>query len=194
MSEDISKKLTEEFETAAEQQVKSVIELSFSELVERPAKEINQLPENIFKQYFLPFFCGEVNTNKQNFLVQWISIAGTPIKEVEIIDENGNKLFNVPAIMDSTIIDVKNTKEGQSFFDITVNYELHRKQLPVIGETYLRNSLDERFKTLTTNSSSHEINERQWNEIFIRYGKIKDPAIEEVKKEDRLSDDEFIYD
>lgn len=188
-------KLTKQFTDAAEQEVRESIDFHFDALVIKPNKEINKLPESIFVQVFLPFFCGEKSINdEKDILVKWVSIAGSPTKEVQIIDDNGDDLFVVPALMDSTIIDIKNDSQGQTFLSIIANYELHKNQLPVVGENYLKNSIDEKMKTLTKDSTAHESNEKSWNEIFIRYNKIDGPDTDESADVNRLSDDEISYD
>lgn len=191
----MSDTLTKQFTDAAEQQVKDSIDFHFDALVVKPNREINKLPESIFIQVFLPFFCGEkLITDEKDILVKWVSIAGAPTKEVQIIDDNGNDLFIVPPLMDSTIIDIKNEGQGQPFLSIISNYELHKNQLPVVGENYLKNSIDERMKTLTKDSTAHELNEKQWNNIFIRYNKIDGPNADESSDTNKLSDDEISYD
>lgn len=67
----------------------------FSGLVE--TYEPNKLPEHIFVSYFLPGFMGN-NPNK-DWMLQWVSIAGSPNREVSVVDTSGQELFRVPAIL-----------------------------------------------------------------------------------------------
>lgn len=178
-----------------DQQALDSIEYHFNALVEKPALEINQLPESIFAQVFLPFFCGEKNlTDEPDILVKWISIAGNPTKEVQIIDENSNPIFKVPALADSSIFDVTNAKGGQPFYNIIMNYELHKNQLPVIGQKYLNNSISERFQSLTKSSTVYAANEKEWNTIFVRYGKVKADLNKASDDKTRMDQDEIEYD
>lgn len=59
--------------------------------------EPNKLAEHIFVSYFLPGFMGK-NPNKE-WVLQWVSIAGSPNQEVSVVDTSGKELFRVPAIL-----------------------------------------------------------------------------------------------
>lgn len=187
--------LAKQYNDTQLQLVKDSIDLNYKLLVEDPAKELNQLPENIFVNYFLPFFCGERSFNDNpELLATWIGIAGNPTKEVQIIDQSGKTLFNVPSVVDTSFIDVNNERRGQPFFSIIANYELHKNQLPVVGENYLKNTMEQRYDTLTKDSSTHAVNEKRWTDIFVRYDKVKAKVTTEQVRSDKLSDDEISYD
>ncbi len=95
--------------------------------------------------------------------------------------------------MDTTCIDFKNDRKGQAIGNIMANYELHKGQLPIVGKNYLDGSIDNRLKSLTKDSEVLSENEKRWNNIFVRYGKIKDTTVKEDNS-GRLSDDELEYD
>ena len=185
---------TKKYIDSAMEQVKDSIDYHFNELVQKPSKELAKLPEDVFIYYFLPYFCGEKLIDKDNDIIaKWISIAGNPNKEVDIIDNAGNTVTTIPAIVDSSFIDFKNLNKGQPIKNIIANYELHRNQLPIVGENYLRNTMDSRIDSLTKDSAVQVENELRWIGVFTRYNKIKSDK-EVVDTQDRLSDDEFSYD
>ncbi len=188
------KELTDKHNAIATDQVKSSIDYHFEQLVVKPYQEIATLPENVFVEVFLPFFSGERSFDESNdIIINWISIAGNPTKEVKIVDDIGNVLYTVPPIMDTTCIDFKNDRKGQAIGNIMANYELHKGQLPIVGKNYLDGSIDNRLKSLTKDSEVLTENEKRWNSIFVRYGKIKDTTVKEDNS-NRLSDDELEYD
>ena len=187
-------KATKNYIDNAVEQIKDSIDYHFNELVEKPSKKLTKLPENIFVYYFLPYFCGEKIIDKNSDIIsKWIAIAGNPNKEVDIIDDEGNVVITIPALVDSSFIDFKNLNKGQPIKNIIANYELHKNQLPVVGENYLRNTMDSRIESLTRNSNIQIENELRWINIFTRYKKIGVNK-EEVKNIDRLLDDEISYD
>ena len=186
--------ITQKYIDTATEQIKDSIDYHYNQLVEKPSKELASLPENIFVQYFLPFFCGEKAIEKDNDVIaRWIAVAGNPNKEVNIIDDDDQIIFTVPALVDSTFIDFKNLNKGQPFKNIIANYELHKSQLPIVGENYLRNTIDSRIESLTRDSGIQEANEKRWINIFTRYNKIESVK-QEAQTTDRLSDDEISYD
>jgi hypothetical protein len=185
---------TQKYIDTATEQIKTSIDYHYDQLVQKPSKDLATLPENIFVQYFLPFFCGEKEIEKDNDVIaRWIAVAGNPIKEVNVIDDDNKIIFTVPALVDSTFIDFKNINKGQPFKNIIANYELHKSQLPIVGENYLRNQIDVRIESLTRNSTVQETNEKRWVDIFTRYNKIESSE-KDVQLTDRLSDDEISYD
>lgn len=104
-------------------------------LVVEPEREKSRVPEAVFKERFLPYFSGEINiADNDSILPLWIGIAGSPSAEVSIVDQTGNIIFDVPAIMDLTVIDSAKHKLGESLAEIYSQYDLHSSQLPVIGE------------------------------------------------------------
>lgn len=165
-------------------------------LVVKPSKELNQLPENIFESVFLPFFCGERKVSEQpDILVTWIGIAGTPGKEVEIIDARGKVLFNVPAMADTGVVDSMNKNGGQRMFDLIGTYMLHTSALPALGARYLNSVLGERMNKLMTESPTFKDSEAKWIEIFTRYDKIKKDPKEILVEENKgkLGSDEMFF-
>lgn len=175
-------------------------EFFFKELVLKPRDNVSKLPENIFVNYFLPFFCGEIDINKykENVLTQWISIAGSPTAQVNIVASGTNNiLFTVPGLVDTNFIDVNNINKSQPLNHIFTNYELHKNQLPILGHKYLANALEDKMKQIAvkdesvkTNMSQHQ---QQWLDIFVRYGKIKGNKEQATKTTDTFSDDEMIF-
>ena len=181
--------------SAVDQQAKESINYHFNALVEAPSKEISPLPEAIFVHMFLPFFAGEKKlSDDPSILGKWISVSGSPTKEVQIIDSDMNPLFIVPALADTSIIDVVNENDGQPFFNIIMNYELHKNQLPIVGTNYLNRTINDRFESLTKKSTAYVENEKKWIAIFVRYGKIKDPAAVLVEDKTKIDPDEIEYD
>ena len=74
--------------------------------------ERNKVPESIFVNYFLPRFINLNNINgvdPRNHIVEWISIAGSPMAEVSVVsDSTGEELFVVPAYLSTNHLSVGN--------------------------------------------------------------------------------------
>lgn len=172
----------------------------FKELVVKPRDDIAVLPENIFVNYFLPFFCGErkMDEYKDNILAQWISIAGSPTAQVNIIKPDTNTfLFTVPGLVDTNFIDINNTNKSQPLNHIFTNYELHKNQLPILGHKYLANALEDKMKQIAVKDDNVKkdvsLHQQQWLDIFVRYGKVKDNTQNDTKTNDVIRDDEMSF-
>jgi len=158
----------------------------------------NQLPERLFVNNFLPFFCGELDIDKEpNFFAMWFGIAGSPSLEVSIIDDLGKVLYRVPSIMDSSIINPNRENSTINFAHIVTMAKLYGNITPIAGENALNGGLAKKYSELQNKSKVFSSNEQRWMQIFARYGKIKvAPNITAAivaKKDGSLSDDDFEF-
>lgn len=167
--------------------------------LEQQIDTVNRLPERIFKESFLAFFCGELPPNpKDDHAAVWISVAGAATSEVEIIDEVGKPLFRVPALIDTSGINPVVAERGVAIAAIAALASEHARSLPSTGRAFLMRNLELKSREIQKISTDFSANELRWIEIFKRYGKWKDVAAEkaeEVKQEEsRIQDDELNFD
>lgn len=153
----------------------------FEELVVKPQAEKKQMPENVFKDYFYPYFSGErkLDENK-NIMAEWVAIAGSPMAEVTVVDEKGQPQFDVPPIYDSSIIETVKHNIGESFGEIYNQYNLHSKNLPVLGERYLANAFNNKIPKMIKGSEVVNVNAAKWKTIFDRYGSKDNAALTSI--------------
>lgn len=155
---------------------------TFEALVVEPSREKSRVPEQTFKDHFLPYFSGQASVvDNPDVLPTWVGIAGSPSSEVSIIDQSGNVLYDVPAIMDLSIIDSSRRKLGESLSSIYSQYELHSNQLPVVGERYLADAMGRKTPTMFKESEKFTENAGRWNNIFERYGIKQQTTLVEKK-------------
>ena len=163
------------------QAIKQVTVDTFQALVVEPSKQHAVLPEPIFREAFLPYFSGQksINDNKE-IVSQWVQVAGAPGAEVDVIDQSGEKLFTVPPVFDSSIIETLKRKLGESINDIYTLYNLHNNNSPVIGEKVLADAFENRMNTMFKPSDTLTNNQKRWDIIFDRY-QIKHAGAVETK-------------
>lgn len=156
----------------------------------------SKLPEQLFVTNFLPYFCGELNIDtNEDVLPYWFSIAGSPNKEVSIIDGRGIELYKVPALSDTSIIDPTKEKGKMNFGEIVSLAKLYTNLSPAQGQNFINDKLAEKFYKLTAKSKIFTDNEKRWYDIFARYGKIKPDDVGKIEddKASKLSDDELEF-
>lgn len=168
----------------------------FSSLVQNSPKA--QLPEELFVSNFLPFFIGVVNAEKnEDFLPTWISIAGTPAADVDIIDRNGKVLFTVPSFIDSGFINPLKNTSGLSYSDIVNMAILYGNNIPKQGADVLNKGLSDKVNRLKEKSPEYGKKIQMWEFIFKRYNdklpkrENKVNTEEPKKSTSNLSDDDF---
>lgn len=156
-------------------------------------KENSQLPEDIFKQYFLPHFSGQAPiSSKPQIVAEWIGIAGTPASEVDVIDTAGHVLFTVPSLFDSSIIDTVKRDPGNSISDIYSQYDLKTNNIPSVANNFLNKELSKKLSIVDT-TVKHEDVTNQWNSIFDRYGIRRLEQSRDKQVADTSLDDDVIY-
>lgn len=137
--------------------------------------QFNKLPERIFVNDFLPFFCGEKQIeNYEDIYKLWFGIAGSPTAEVSIINNDGELLFNVPPIVDSHVFnpEYNKNKEMPSIADIDGMSEALERSIPIRGMTFRAEAFTDRVFRLTSAGYKHTEHEKRWLDIFIKYKKI----------------------
>lgn len=160
---------------SVEQQVKSVQEMLLREMDKSKTiifdgllnnSMINNIPESLFVNYFLPYFIGN-NTNNNNWVMEWISIAGSPMVEVGILKDNTNEvLYYVPSILNTN--NVLLHKQDGDISDIFNRYEQINNNIPIQGLNFLIKALNSKNTELLAKVNFDEINKR-WINIFQRY-------------------------
>lgn len=161
----------------------------------------NKLPEDIFVNYFLPFFCKEITINDNPEIIrEWLMVAGTITSKVDIIEGNGktNKvIFTVPSFISTKAIksinmDSVNMKAIISDYIINKDNQLSNP----VGS--LLDNLDKKFQADVVPDKISEEDVETWNEIFKRYGKVNTTSIKDkgLVKDDpyNMFNDEYSYD
>ncbi len=130
-----------------------------------------RLPEDIFVGVFLPYFSGQkAITPDVNIFADWISIAGSPMNEVDILNQAQQVVFSVPALFDTNIFQIATRSPGNSFTDIMNEYGLRNDSVPVAANRFLHNNLDRKVEEIKQNSPQQLDSMQRWNLIFQRYG------------------------
>lgn len=164
---------------AIEQSINKVLEMIYKEstktqdivyngLVEN--KTINSIPESLFVNYFLPCFIGQ--RENPNWIMEWISIAGSPMVELNVFDDNTKQvLFTVPSILNSNRLLISN--QGVNINDIFNRYEQINNNMPINSLNFLISALNEKGSQLLSTINNNEPLQ-QWIYILRRYGYINE--------------------
>lgn len=141
-------------------------EVVFKGLLDNPL--INNIPESLFVNYFLPHFIGR--GSNPNWVMEWISIAGTPMAEVAVFKDGTNDiLFNVPSLLYTNNLFMH--KKGGDLGDIFTKFEQINSNLPMNGLTFLLTALNSKNHELMSNFNMQGAN-AVWLHIFQRYGLV----------------------
>ena len=125
---------------------------------------INTIQESVFRNYYLPCFAGFVNPD--NWIVNWIQVAGSPMSEVSVVDQNNQEVFHVPPLLASSKAILAN--RAGSLKDIFGRQELLKNSLTGNHTEYVFDQLGQKSQEIDHNASKDATD--RWNVIFAAYG------------------------
>lgn len=158
--------------------------LAYTSLIEN--SPVNELPESIFVNYFLPCFLGK--TDNQKWVLEWISIAGSPTSEVAIVKDGTTQiLYTVPGMLTTNNLFLQRNEGSMS--DIFARHDQINNNMPLESMKYLSSALDHTYGELM-NSYSMSRTQEAWNHIFQRYNIVTNTPLQNTTKP---SEDMFDY-
>lgn len=176
-------------------ELKAFGENSYQAIVADGSK--NVISEEAFKQSFLPYFSGNVGAvGNRNVITEWISVAGTAMSEVDVINDKREVLFTVPALFDSNVIDLTKRVTGSSIGEIVEDYNLRKDATPYAAKNIVNDSLDRKLKEITTDTAPiRQTTAERWIAIMGRYGIAppSDRLPSQPVNESKEGDDDVIY-
>jgi hypothetical protein len=130
--------------------------------------EVKKIPESTFIKEILPILTGEVISTE--FPLLMAAVAGTPFSEVDVVNDAGEVLFRMPALLERNVISHEEASKRGSMASMLITAELIVKQSPARAERYLEHEFNGRG---IAKNRDEIINVRQirWNTILARYGK-----------------------
>lgn len=142
------------------------VRASFQRVIDDSTRAATRMPEQQFVKVFLPVLAnGFINGNDEALDIhKWMSVAGGPLRPVDIIDESGEVLFTVPPIYETTGIHSDNSHN--SVFDIMSNLKLELQNNPIEADRRIR---DRFFTSLDIKGSNQTRFLVNWAFILERY-------------------------
>lgn len=159
-------------------------------LEEIASTDVARLPEDTFREVFMPLFtklfqrlllpaqgmddAAPLKYPKESTVAGWISVAGTPYREVDIFDPTlGTVLFRCPPLFDQNGVNpVRQAADrvNPPIAEIAAMSEKLRLVHPHQSEAYLVRELSKR--TIFMNAGAQLANNViRWNDVFKRYGR-----------------------
>lgn len=166
------------------------VDVVFDGLVAHPPRA--RLPEKIFVEYFLPFFAGAVQASTEfPFIAQWISVAGSAVSEVDIIDYEGNVLFSVPAVMNTSFI--RPERGERPYNNIRKEYEMRQANPAAMPNRFLTSTMDARLMESIDAEAFKHLETDRWRAIFERYNVPAPAGVSVIQGPAVLEDDDYVY-
>ena len=128
-----------------------------------------KLNEEAFKNLYLPYIIGQKHND--NFVVKWIELAGSPFKEVDLVDNEGNIVNTLPPLIKNAI----NGDDDSSLNNLSGAITEGKLQ----EDTYGKSAILEK----TTRTIANHLDDLQTNKEWVKALK---PYLKDTTKVDTL--------
>lgn len=128
-------------------------------LLPEASPERRKYPESEFRRHFLPVFSGEAYTRlppgytseqlANDASRYWMQVAGGPNAEVEVINHDGSTAFVVPALCDTSVLNVAQPADNPGLRMLNHNVLQKVQSLPDAAKRELVNGLDRKLAYMT---------------------------------------------
>jgi hypothetical protein len=130
---------------------------------------VKQIPEATFVKEILPILTGEVVS--ADFPLLMAAVAGSPFSEVDIVDNAGETLFRLPALLERNIVNHQEAEKRGSMASMLITADMLAKQSPRRAQNYLDHEFNGRGIAKNRNELYKARHERL-SVILARYGHI----------------------
>lgn len=160
-------------------------------LLPENAPERRKYPEPEFRRNFLPIVTGEAYEKlppgytkerlRDEATRYWLQIAGGPGYEVEVVTATGETAFIVPAIMDTSVLNIAQDMNQASLRHLNREFQEKAVGLPQVAERILARGLNEKLSRLLSQEPDRTEAIKKIEKMHEFYG-LKDKLKEAEKK------------
>lgn len=130
---------------------------------------VRDVPEAIFVRDFLPLFSGDPSVtmeDRRRLLQTWYLIAGTPNHPVNVVDMQGVRVVQVPAILDPAQLDPTPVEDATRAMNAKAEEATQAsRSSPRLGDAVLSKALAERLHNVAVPREPSPA----WQAIFDHY-------------------------
>jgi hypothetical protein len=127
-------------------------------------EEKRAVPENVFREIFLPFFKGEVKaSNEADYVAHWAGLVG-PSSPATVVDIQGKPLFDVPPLFDTASLNTERT--GQRYENTLFQYVDQARVHPAIAQAEYVENMAPKLEALLPKEPT---NAEGWRKIYEYY-------------------------
>lgn len=143
-----------------------------------PAKDPTlrrKFPESAFREHFLPVVSGEAykrlppDYTPERLYDEaynlWSQVAGGLTMEVEVIEPDGTVAFVVPALMDTSIMNIAQPSDRVGLRAANKEYIERSQGLPQVAKTQLQRSLNQQINHMFANPVDPKRSKEQVNKM-----------------------------
>lgn len=142
-----------------------------SQFQELDRLNVRTIPENMFVHHFLPFFAGEVKENAQEIMTNWLTIAGSAVNPVNVVNTVGQVVAQVPPVQNNEGLDPAAKSDSNIAYSAKEAKAMSGLS-PVAAQNILSSELGVKLSAMTKNiERSNAAHEEKWDSLLKQYGK-----------------------
>lgn len=174
------------------QEMNDALLFSKTQLIDRV--ERSKLPEPLFRQNFLNFFIGKENPGPESEVVSaWISIAGSPTAEVDIVDAAGQTLFTAPALFSTNTLNTdRKTHRSLDIRDLYLEVAREEVGLAPVAANLLYQGLTAKSADIVAPPTTGDEEYQKWAKLYDFYKISRTQADQQVTSAAQAAEDDDI--
>ncbi len=158
---------------------------------------VKNIPENVFREIFLPVFAG-LSPDQENrigdFTAHWVGIVGSPTEPANIVNMQGDVLFKVPPIYDTSRMNQEGSVAGaESYKSIFGNLVDGVVINPIVAVGEFGQAITKRLDAVIKHDEV-PVDQNPWKPVFAFYGLIeKNEGTDSASNNQTSLDDDFKF-
>lgn len=158
---------------------------------------VKNIPENVFREIFLPVFAG-LTPDQENrigdFTAHWVGIVGSPTEPANIVNMQGDVLFKVPPIYDTSRMNQEGSVAGaESYKSIFGNLVDGVVINPIVAVGEFGQAITKRLDAVIKHDEV-PVDQNPWKPVFAFYGLIeKNEGTDSASNNQTSLDDDFKF-
>lgn len=166
------------------------------DMLEDDDRDRKAVPENVFREVFMPFFTQQVQGGQDaQYLQHWVGLVGSAYNWANVVDVQGKVVFEVPPVLDTEHM---NTERGGKRIGTFLSEYVNDMQVhPAMGMRTLSENWPEKLAHILPEDEQESRAGKAWKNIFRYYGVGDDVAknekLDPAKPARSSFDDEFDF-
>ncbi len=155
-----------------------------------------KFPESSFREHFLPVVSGEAYKNLppdytperlyNEAYNYWCQVAGGPTMEVEVVEPDGSVAFIVPALMDTSVMNISQPRDRVGLRAANKEYIERSPGLPHVAKVQMQRSLATQINHMFQNQQDPRQSRERVKKMREYYG-LPTEAQENVSEKQQAS-------
>jgi len=131
-------------------------------ITDKTQNKNKQMPDDAFKDTFLPYFSGEKKIkDNETIVAKWIEFSGGIHSEIDLVDKAGNVTGTIPPLYTRSDTERSNSA-NINYGEIAAEYEVIRQRSAPASQTYLANTMSQ----ISDKIACDTVDKSEWDNVM----------------------------